>query len=62
MTEFYTEIKLRRGTGRSRITVVRKTFNIMRRMLLTGEEYRGKDEGNFQKKLKDFEKIIQNAA
>jgi transposase len=62
MSEFYTGIKLRRGVGRSRIAVIRKTFNIMRRMLLTGKEYRGKDESTFQKKLKDFEKIIQNAA
>lgn len=62
MADFYDGIKSRRGAGRSRIAVIRKTFNIMRRMLLTGEEYRGKDEINFQKKLKEFEKIIQRAA
>jgi len=62
MTEFYNGIKLRRGVGRSRIAVIRKIFNIMRRMLLNGEEYRGKNEENFQKKLHDFEKIIHQAA
>ncbi len=62
MTEFYDGIKLRRGVGRSRIAVIRKVFNIMRRMILTSEEYRGKDKENYQKKLKEFEKIIYIAA
>ncbi len=62
MQNFYTRIKTRRGVGRSRIAVIRKTFNIMRRMLLTGEEYRWKDEKNFQIKLKAYEKFLLNAA
>lgn len=62
MLEFYEGVKLRRGVGRSRIAVVRKVFNIMRRMILTGETYRGKEEEKYQKKLKDFDKIIHKAA
>ena len=62
MTEFYDDVKLRRGAGRSRIAVIRKVFNIMRRMILTGAEYRYKDEQIYNKKLKEFEKIIHKAA
>ena len=62
MDTFYNSIKERRGAGRSRIAVIRKIFNIMRRMILTGKEYRWKDEENYQRKIKDFEKIIHQAA
>lgn len=62
MTEFYEDVKLRRGAGRSRIAVIRKIFNVMRRMILTGELYRGKEDEIYNKKLKEFEKIIQKAA
>ncbi len=62
MDTFYNGIKERRGSGRSRIAVIRKIFNIMRRMILTGEEYRWKDEDNYQKKMKEFEKIVRKAA
>ena len=34
-------------------------YNIMRRMILTDETYKGRDEGNYQKKLKEFDKIIK---
>jgi len=34
----------------------------MRRLILTGVEYRYKDEQIYNKKLKEFEKIIQKAA
>jgi len=62
MFEFYTNVKQRRGAGRSRIAVIRKTFNIMRSMILNGEIYRGVDEAKYQKKIKDFDKIIHKAA
>ena len=62
MSKFYDGVKQRRGVGRSRIAVIRKTFNIMRRMILTSETYSGKDEGNYKKKLKAFDKIICKAA
>lgn len=62
MFEFYENVKERRGAGRSRIAVIRKTFNIMRRMILTGEPYRGIDEEKYQNKIAEFEKIIQKAA
>jgi len=62
MFEFYENLKERRGAGRSRIAVIRKIFNIMRRMILTGEPYRGRDEEKYQNKIAEFEKIIQKAA
>lgn len=62
MSEFYEEVKLRGGAGKSRIAVIRKVFNIMRRMILSGEVYRDKDEKTYNKKLKEFEKFMQKAA
>lgn len=62
MSEFYEDVKLRRGGGRSRIAVIRKVFNIMRRLLLTGEVFRGKDENVYNKKMKEFEKFMHKAA
>lgn len=62
MDAFYHNVKSRRGAGRSRIAVIRKIFNIMRSMILTGEEYRWKDEENYQRKIREYEKIIQEAA
>jgi len=62
MLEFYDGVKTRRGAGRSRIAVIRKVFNIMRRMILNDELYRGMDEQNYQKKLNEFNKINHKAA
>ena len=62
MREFYEGVKIRCGSGKSRIAVIRKVFNIMRRLLLTGEVYRGKDENNYSKKLKEYEKFMHKAA
>jgi transposase len=59
---FYNEVKERRGVGRSRIAVIRKIFNIMRRMILNGELYYGYDEIKYEKKLKAFEKILKKVA
>jgi hypothetical protein len=61
MDTFYNGIKVRRGSGRSRIEVIRKKINTMRRMLLTGEECRWKDVENYQNKIKEFEKVIRDA-
>ena len=52
---FYESIKMRRGCGRSRIALLRKVFSMMRRMLLSGEEFRWKDEIVYQNKMYDYE-------
>lgn len=62
MFDFYDTIKLRRGVGRSRIAVIRKTFNIMRKMILNDELYRGVKEDIYQKKLKEFDSFLQKSA
>ena len=62
MSEFYNNVKDRRGTGRSRIAVIRKVFNIMRCMILSGEVYRGVEKENYEKKLKDFNEILEKVA
>jgi transposase len=62
MSEFYNNVKDRRGTGRSRIAVIRKVFNIMRCMILSGEVYRGVEKDNYEKKIMEFDKILEMAA
>ena len=56
--DFYESVKKRRGVGRSRIAVLRKLFSIMRRMLLNNEEYKWKDDINYNNKLVDYEKLM----
>lgn len=62
MFDFYERVKVRRGAGRSRVAVIRKVFNIMRSMILTGEIYKGVEKEKYEKKLKEFDKIIDKAA
>jgi transposase len=54
---FYRELVPRRGHGRARIAILRKTFGIMRRMLLSNTQYRWKEEPLYQSKLKDWMRI-----
>ncbi len=56
--DFYEETKIRRGAGRSRIAVLRKIFAIMRRMLLSGEEFRYKNTSNYSNKLYEYEREL----
>ena len=51
---------LRRGAGRARIALIRKICGAMRSMLLTGECYRWMDDKLFTKKLKNYEKELEN--
>ena len=55
---FYRELLPRQGYGRARVAILRKTFGMMRRMLLTNSPYRWKEEDLYQKKLKDWTKNI----
>lgn len=59
---FYETLKTRRGVGRARIAVMRKIFGIMRKMLLRGELYRTIKNDLYEKKLKEFDKILAEAA
>lgn len=57
---FYTELIKRRGVGRARIALIRKIFGIMRRMLLSGTEYKWLNECMAARKIKLFENKIKN--
>jgi transposase len=57
MSTFYRGVVARKGYGRARIAVLRKTFGMMRRMLLAGTEYRWKEQTLFDTKLKEYLKI-----
>ena len=56
LSKVYTNLKFRRGVGRARIAMLRKLFIIMRSMLLTGKEFKYKDESNYINKLYDYER------
>jgi transposase len=47
----------RKGYGRARIAVLRKTFGMMRRMLLEGTEYKWKEQTLLEGKLRDYLRI-----
>jgi transposase len=53
---FYRELVPRRGHGQARIAILRKTFGMMRGMLLSNTPYRWKEEELYQKKLQDWKK------
>jgi hypothetical protein len=55
--EFFRELVQRKGYGRARIAVLRKTFGMMRRMLLSNTPYRWKEEPLYQSKLRDWVRI-----
>jgi transposase len=57
MEKFYRGVLERKGYGRARIAVLRKTFGMMRRMLLSGAEYRWKEQDLFEDKLRDYLRI-----
>jgi transposase len=58
--EFYKNLSEKRGVGRARIALIRKVCGIMRRMLLTGECYRWMEDELYEKKLKLYEKDLEN--
>ena len=57
MKRFYLGLRDRKGYGRARIAVLRKTFGMMRRMLLDGMEYKWKEQALSEGKLRDYLRI-----
>jgi transposase len=55
---WYKDIRSRRGVGRGRIALIRKTVKIMRRMLLERELYRWTDTQSYQSKLLNYYRIL----
>jgi transposase len=54
LKRYYRQIVIRRGYGRARIALLRKTFTMMRRMLLSRELYRWTEPELYQRKLKEY--------
>ena len=59
LKSYYEQVKERRGAGRGRIALIRKLCGIMRRMLLTGEQFREVNIGLYQKKVRQFDRTIK---
>jgi transposase len=55
----YETTKYRRGAGRARIGLIRKLCGIMRRMLLNGELFRNVQKPLYEKKMKQFDKLLK---
>lgn len=60
LKSYYEQVKDRRGAGRGRIALIRKICGIMRRMLLTGEQFREVNIALYQKKVRQFDRTIKN--
>jgi transposase len=56
---FYRHLVERKGYGRARIALLRKTFSMMRRMLLSGQPYRWVEPRLYEQKLRDYQKEIK---
>jgi transposase len=59
LDRYYQELREKRGTGRARIAVIRKLCGMMRRMLISGEQYRWMDQGLYEKKLKQYARVLK---
>jgi transposase len=59
LDRYYQELREKRGTGRARIAVIRKLCGMMMRMLLSGEQYRWMDQGLYEKKLKQYARVLK---
>jgi transposase len=60
LEEFYRRILQRKGYGRARIAVLRRTFGMMRRMLLSNTPYRWKEEPLYESKIRDYRRILNS--
>jgi hypothetical protein len=58
---YYRDLRDKRGTGRARIAVIRKLCGMMRRMLLSGEQYRWIDQALYEKKIRQYERVLKRA-
>jgi len=61
MGSFYSALVARKGYGRARIAVIRKTFSVMRRILLDGQSYRGIEEALYARKIHAYERELRKA-
>lgn len=58
LSQWYGEVRARRGIGRGRIALIRKTVKIMRRMLIERELYRWTDAQFYQRKMESYYRIL----
>jgi transposase len=59
LNSYYENVKGRRGSGRARIALIRKLCGIMRRMLLTGEQFMEMNIELHNKKVRQFDRTIE---
>jgi len=59
LRRFYEQVRERSGTGRARIAVIRKLCGVMRQMLLKGEGFRETKEELYAKKLRLYERRLE---
>lgn len=59
LDSYYRELRDKRGSGRARIALIRKLCGIMRRMLLSGQQYRWIERDLYEKKLKRYEQTLR---
>jgi transposase len=58
-SRFYRDLSCRKGYGRARIALLRKTFSAIRRMLLSGQPYRWLEPKLYEQKLRLYSRQIK---
>jgi transposase len=59
MGKYYEELTSRRGVGRARVAVMRRTIGIMRRILLSRKKYSWTDEVSLASKLTEYRRRLR---
>ncbi len=59
LRSWYDDLAHRKGRGRARIAMIRKTFGMMRRMLLSQTPYRWIEPELYQRKIKVYEREMK---
>jgi transposase len=59
LNSYYENVKYRRGAGRASIALIRELCGVMRRMLLTGEQFKDVDFELYNKKVRKFDRTIK---
>ncbi len=58
ISKWYQDVRLRRGVGRSRIALIRKTVKIMRRIILERKKYYWMEDKNYKWKIEAYYRIL----
>ena len=59
LDRYYQELREKRGTGRARVALIRRLCGMIRRIPLSGEQYRWLDRRLYEQKLRQYERVAK---